>query len=130
MASGHEYRANRPNTWLLRPLLQSEDSSCQPGAVHTWPDGRDHPNGLVGAGLSANETARMATEPDYYIVTFETGKRPYPWRWEIRRLSSPMGVRMTEGGYQSQAAAEYAGKIALTRFLEALAIEVKRGRQG
>jgi len=38
MASGHEYRANRPNTWLLRPLLQSEDSSCQPGAVHTWPD--------------------------------------------------------------------------------------------
>jgi hypothetical protein len=36
MASGHEYRANRPNTWLLRPLLQSEDSSCQPGAVHTW----------------------------------------------------------------------------------------------
>jgi hypothetical protein len=37
MASGHEYRANRPNTWLLRPMLLSEDSSCQPGAVHTWP---------------------------------------------------------------------------------------------
>ena len=37
MASGHVYRANRPNTWLLRPMLQSEDSSCQPGAVHTWP---------------------------------------------------------------------------------------------
>ncbi len=37
MASGHGYRANRPNTWLLRPTLQSEDSSCQPGAVHTWP---------------------------------------------------------------------------------------------
>jgi hypothetical protein len=37
MASGHEYRANRPNTWLLRPTLQSENSSCQPGAVHTWP---------------------------------------------------------------------------------------------
>ena len=38
MASGHEYRANRPNTWLLRPPLQSEDSPCQPGAVHTWPN--------------------------------------------------------------------------------------------
>src|SRR5689334_20499734 len=37
MASGHENRATRPNTWLLRPLLQREDSSCQPGAVHTWP---------------------------------------------------------------------------------------------
>jgi hypothetical protein len=37
MASGHAYRVNRPNTWLLRPMLQSEDSSCQPGAVHPWP---------------------------------------------------------------------------------------------
>jgi len=37
MASGHVYRANRPNTWLLRPMLQREDSPCQPGAVHTWP---------------------------------------------------------------------------------------------
>jgi hypothetical protein len=37
MASGHAYRVNRPNTWLLRPMLQSEDSSCQSGAVHTWP---------------------------------------------------------------------------------------------
>ena len=37
MASGHVNRVNRPNTWLLRPMLQSEDSPCQPGAVHTWP---------------------------------------------------------------------------------------------
>jgi hypothetical protein len=37
MASGHVNRSNRPNTWLLRPMLQREDSSCQPGAVHTWP---------------------------------------------------------------------------------------------
>lgn len=70
----------------------------------------------------------MATEPDYHIVTYETDKRPYPWRWEITRHSKPMGVRITEGGYQSQAAAQYAGKIALAGFLEALAIEAKRGR--
>jgi hypothetical protein len=37
MASGHVYRARRPNTWPLRPTPQSEDSTCQPGAVHTWP---------------------------------------------------------------------------------------------
>jgi hypothetical protein len=37
MASGHVNRANRPNIWQLRPTPQSEDSSCQPGAVHTWP---------------------------------------------------------------------------------------------
>jgi hypothetical protein len=70
----------------------------------------------------------MATEPDYYIVTYETDKRPYPWRWDLRRHSRPMGVRVTEGGYRSQAAAEYAGKVALAKFLEALASEAKRGR--
>ena len=37
MASGHVNRTNRPNTWLYRPSLRSEDSSCQLGAVHTWP---------------------------------------------------------------------------------------------
>jgi hypothetical protein len=36
MASGHVNRTNRPNTWLHRPSLQREDSSCQLGAVHTW----------------------------------------------------------------------------------------------
>jgi hypothetical protein len=70
----------------------------------------------------------MATEPDYYIVTYETDKRPYPWRRELRRHSRPMGVRVTEGGYKSQAAAEYSGKVVLAKFLEALAIEGKRGR--
>jgi hypothetical protein len=30
-------RTNRPNTWPHRPMLQREESSCQPGAVHTWP---------------------------------------------------------------------------------------------
>jgi hypothetical protein len=36
MASGHVNRAKRPNTWLHRPSLQREESSCQLGAVHTW----------------------------------------------------------------------------------------------
>src|SRR5271168_4741540 len=36
MASGHVNRTNRPNTWLHRPNLQREESSCQLGAVHTW----------------------------------------------------------------------------------------------
>jgi hypothetical protein len=38
MASGHVNRTKRPNTWLHRPTLRREDSSCQPGAVHTWPE--------------------------------------------------------------------------------------------
>ena len=36
MASGHMNRTYRPNTWQHRPSLRREDSSCQPGAVHTW----------------------------------------------------------------------------------------------
>ena len=36
MASGHVNLTNRPNTWLHRPALQREESSCQLGAVHTW----------------------------------------------------------------------------------------------
>ena len=39
MASGHVNRANRPNTWPHRPMLQSEESPCQLGAVHTWGSG-------------------------------------------------------------------------------------------
>jgi hypothetical protein len=71
--------------------------------------------------------AGMVTKPDYYIATFDTGERPYPWRWELRRHSSPMGVRVSRSGYQSQAAAEYAGKQALDDFLRALAQEERRG---
>ena len=41
MASGHVNRTDRPNTWLHRPSLQREESSCQPGAVHTWPFATD-----------------------------------------------------------------------------------------
>ena len=36
MASGHANRANRPNTWLHRPMLLREVLTCQPGAVHKW----------------------------------------------------------------------------------------------
>jgi len=68
----------------------------------------------------------MATTPDYYIETFDTGARPYPWSWELRRRSQPMGVRFGSGGFQSQAAAEFAGKQALERFLDELAKEERR----
>jgi hypothetical protein len=35
---GHVNRTQRPNTWLHRPSLRREDSPCQLGAVHTWPE--------------------------------------------------------------------------------------------
>ncbi len=37
MASGHVYRANQAEHMAAPTNAASEDSSCQPGAVHTWP---------------------------------------------------------------------------------------------
>jgi hypothetical protein len=68
----------------------------------------------------------MATEQDYHIVAFNTGQAFLPWRWELRRRSSPMGVVVGRGGYHSKAAAEYEGKQALERFLKSLAIEERQ----
>lgn len=71
---------------------------------------------------------RMVTQPDCYIVTFNTGRGPYPWSWELRRRCSPMGVRFGSSGYQFQTAAEYAGKVALAGFLDELAKEERGNR--
>jgi len=68
----------------------------------------------------------MAAEPDYYIVTIDTGCGPCPWRWEIRRRSSPMGVKLGAGGYQTEAAADDGGNQALSAFLEAHEREMRR----
>ena len=68
----------------------------------------------------------MATEPDYCIATMDAGGRPHPWRWELRRHSSPMGAIVGRSGYQSQKAAEYAGKQYLEAFLIALAKEERK----
>jgi hypothetical protein len=70
----------------------------------------------------------MAMAREYYIQTIDTGVRPHPWRWELRRRSKPMGVRLGAAGYKSQASAELVGKQALERFLEQLAKEEKRKR--
>ena len=68
----------------------------------------------------------MATKPDYHVFTFQTDERPFPWHWEIRRHSKPMGAKLGAGGYQSQSAAEFAGKNALERFLIDLSQEERR----
>jgi hypothetical protein len=47
---------------------------------------------------------------------------------QLRRRSKPMGVRVGASGYQSQAAAEYAGNDALDRFLDDLSKEEARRR--
>jgi hypothetical protein len=63
---------------------------------------------------------------DYHVVTVSNDSRS-AWRWEIRRRSAPMGVRLNGDGYLSQRAAEEAGKRALETFLAALTSEERRG---
>ncbi len=62
MASGHVNRANRPNTWLHRPDLQREKSSCQLGAVHTW------------------HLSDMPTAPEKVCLWGKTGSHRHPVR--------------------------------------------------
>jgi uncharacterized protein DUF3622 len=70
----------------------------------------------------------MAREPinDYYVRTSRRGEHPDRWSWEIRRKSKPLGIKMTGDGFQSDQAAQFAGKQALAEFLAALSQEEKR----
>jgi hypothetical protein len=72
----------------------------------------------------------MATRPnDYYVFTSRRGDYPERWSWEIRRKSKRLGVKLTEGGFQSEMAALIAGQRALADFLSDLSKEEKRPRK-
>ena len=73
----------------------------------------------------------MASPPlnDYYVVTSRRGEHPDRWSWEIRRKSTPLGIKMTGDGYQSETAAQFAGKRALAEFLSDLSNEEKNPRK-
>jgi hypothetical protein len=68
----------------------------------------------------------LAPRNDYYVVTSRTGDNPVRWNWEIRRKSMPLGIRLTDSGFQSETAAQFAGNKALTDFLAELAKEENR----
>ena len=69
----------------------------------------------------------MTTNPnDYYVVASRRGEYPDRWSWEIHRKSNPLGIKMTEDGFQSEMAAQFAGKRALADFLSDLTKEDKR----
>ena len=66
---------------------------------------------------------------DYYVVTSRRGQQPERWSWEMHRKSKPLGIKMTGDGYQSDTAAQFAGKQALAEFLAELSKEEKRPRK-
>jgi hypothetical protein len=73
----------------------------------------------------------MADHPinDYYVITSRRGQKPDRWSWEIRRKSKPLGIKMTGDGFQSDTAAQFAGKQALADFLSDLSKEEKHPRK-
>jgi hypothetical protein len=73
----------------------------------------------------------MTSDPinDYYVFTSRRGEPPDRWSWEMRRKSKPLGVKLTGEGFQSDSAAQFAGKQALADFLSDLSKEEKRSRK-
>jgi hypothetical protein len=85
---------------------------------------------LQSAALRQQRLQRgMVINPhDYYVITSRRGEHPDRWGWEIRRKSQPLGIKMVGDGYQSDSAAQFAGKKALADFLLDLAKEEKGSR--
>jgi hypothetical protein len=83
------------------------------------------------AGRGFGLACAMADNPinDYYVVASRRGQQPERWSWEILRKSKPLGIKMTGDGFQSDSAAQFAGKQALAEFLAELSIEEKRPRK-
>jgi hypothetical protein len=73
----------------------------------------------------------MADPPinDYYVVTSRRGQNPDRWSWEIHRKSKPLGIKMIGDGFQSEMAAQFAGKQALSAFRAELSKEEKHPRK-
>ena len=60
---------------------------------------------------------------DYYLVTVYLYGTPPVWGWEIRRRSTPLGVKFHDEGFKSATTAKAAGKAALHDFLARLSRE-------
>jgi hypothetical protein len=70
--------------------------------------------------------ATVMNNNDYHVVISKRGENPDRWSWEILRRSKPLGVKLMAHGFQSDSAAQIAGKRALDEFLFALSKEERR----
>ena len=110
--SGHLAATVYPGTLSVRIWLAQKDKMMA----------RYSKTGRRQSGMRA---AAMINN-DYYVLTSRRGEHPERWSWEIKRKSKPLGVRLTADGFQSDSAAQFAGKRALADFLSDLAIEERR----
>jgi hypothetical protein len=63
MASGHEYRTRRPNTWLLRPTPQVKILLANPEPSTHGPKPKNAPAIAVSAGRSKAEMIFVSIGP-------------------------------------------------------------------
>ena len=97
---------------------------CQPRRLAQKPKSLACSN-KTGAEAPVKGAAAMRNN-DYYLVTLRSGEHAVRWSWKIRRKSKPLGVRLLAHGFQSDSAAQIAGKRALDEFLSALSKEEQR----
>jgi len=63
---------------------------------------------------------------EYFVSITSVGKPP-EWRWEIKRRSKPLGIKLYANGFKSESAAKLAGEKALRELLDGIAREQSRG---
>jgi len=65
---------------------------------------------------------RVELAKDYFVIVKLVGPRTRPirWTWEIRRRSTPLGLKYTGRDYTTAQDARTAGKKALEELLQSL----------
>jgi hypothetical protein len=63
---------------------------------------------------------------EYFVSITGVGKPP-EWRWEIKRPSKPLGIKLYANGFKSEKAAKLAGEKALSELLDGIAREQSKG---
>ena len=113
--------ADIPEPYNQGPLLLRGLGSRWREKPNSWQKSKATPG-------PAFNSCRAMTNAEYYLITSQSSERPERWSWEIRRRSTPLGVKLTADGFQSEAAAKFAGKRALDEFLFELSKEESRTR--
>jgi hypothetical protein len=66
---------------------------------------------------------RTELASDYSLVITSHDRLKGPWSWEIRRKSTPLGIRNYDNDFKTEAAARIAGEKAIIDFLDRLCLE-------
>ena len=73
--------------------------------------------------LSVMATDRAKLARDYSLVIISPDRPNRPWGWEIRRKSTPLGVKIRGADFRSENDASIAGEKALKEFIDRLCHE-------